>query len=404
MRTETRSKLVLALAALVALSTGGCVAAEDAGGEEGDEVQTDELGISVTSTTLAGHPVWTHFTNPGAYADGHDPTILNEIIRLINDTPQGATIRAAIHSLTANGVQNALISAKNRGVIVKVAEDGSDKHDEDDSPRVLKAALGANLVFCGDGTASGAHGCVTRDASGIMHTKLYTFSQTKDPTGVMRSDVVWFGSANMTNATGANTFNNTVTIYGDEALYDDFNGYFGHLFQQQHYAGNDYYDASASRGYWVTPTVRAYASPEQDSDLVVNRLNDIVADASCRVRVAQAMIHDSRPEIIDLLVKLKKGGCKVWVVGSSIQPTSLAKLKNAGISVRGNNVHDKTVLVYARFAASTENRYLVFTGSHNWTYSANYRNDELFVRLESEDLYDAYYDHFNDAYNNGTAQ
>ena len=53
-----------------------------------------------------------------------------------------------------------------------------------------------------------------------MHSKLYTFSQTRDPNGALRDDVVWLGSANMTHATGAKSFNNTLTIYGDTALYD----------------------------------------------------------------------------------------------------------------------------------------------------------------------------------------
>ena len=35
-----------------------------------------------------------------------------------------------------------------------------------------------------------------------------------------------------------------------------------------------------------------------------------------------------------------------------------------------HEVHDKTVLVRARFAGSSLPRRLVFTGSHNWTESA----------------------------------
>ena len=75
------------------------------------------------------------------------------------------------------------------------------------------------------------------------------------------------------------------------------------------------------------------------------------------------MIHDSRGAIVDLLVSLKKGGCKVWVVGSSIETGSLGKLKKAGIPVRKNKVHDKTIIVDAKFAGSNQNRKLVFTGS-----------------------------------------
>lgn len=403
MRFELRSRLV-ATAAFCALSLGACGPVQDTDTPEADAPALGEVraGVNVASTTIGGHPVWAHFTNPPAFG-GDDRTILNETIRLINDTPSGARIRAAIHSLTANGVYNALISAKNRGVTVQVVEDGSDEFESDTSPRDLHAALGANHVFCGDRREGGNYGCITTDPSGIMHTKLYTFSQTKDPNGVLRSNVVWFGSANMTYATGSQTFNNTLTIYGDTALFDNFNTYFGQLFAQKHYAGNNFYDAASARGYFVTPTARVYASPDQDGDLVYNRLNDIVADSTCRVRVAQAMMHDSRPELIDLLVRLKKGGCGVWVVASKVESTSLGKLKGAGIGVRTHAVHDKYILVYARFADSTANRYLVFTGSHNWTYSANYRNDELFVRVESEAFYTPYYNHFNDAYNTGTA-
>ncbi len=398
MRYQKRLHVVTATAALCALGLNACEPPQDT---DEPDVESAQHAINVASTTLGGYPAWAHFTNPPAFG-GDDRTILDETVRLIDSTPSGATIRAAIHSLTANGIQSALINAKNRGVIVKVVEDGSDEFEADASPADLHAALGANHVFCGGGVEGGNYGCITSDPSGIMHTKLFTFTQTKDPGGVLRSNVVWFGSANMTYATGSQTFNNTVTIYGDADLFTKFNTYFGQLFNQSHYAGNNFYDAAAGRGYWTTPTARVYASPDQDGDLVYNRLNDIVADSTCRVRVAQSMIHDSRPELVDRLVSLKQGGCGVWVVGSSIQPASLSKLKSAGIGVRQHSVHDKTIAVFARFAGSADNRHLVFTGSHNWTYSANYRNDEIFVRLESADLYNAYYNHFNDAYNTGT--
>jgi phosphatidylserine/phosphatidylglycerophosphate/cardiolipin synthase-like enzyme len=399
MRFKMRSYIVAATAAMGSLALNACDASQDS---DEPELGVAQSAVSVASTTIAGFPAWAHFTNPPAFA-GDDRTILNEAIRLINDTPSGARIRAAIHSLSVNGVQTALVNAKNRGVTVQVVEDGSDEFDPDASPHDLHAALGASHVFCGGRVQGGNYGCITSDPSGIMHTKLYTFSQTKDPNGVLRSNVVWFGSANMTYATGAQTFNNTITIYGDVDLFNNFNTYFTQLFNQNHYAGNNFYDATAGRGYWVTSTARVYASPDQDSDLVYNRLNDIGADSTCRVRVAQAMIHDSRLELVDLLVRLKQGGCGVWVVGSSIEPIALSRLKGAGIGVRKHDVHDKFILVNAKFAGSADNRSLVFTGSHNWTYSANYRNDELFVRVESQDFYTPFYNHFNDAYNTGTA-
>jgi phosphatidylserine/phosphatidylglycerophosphate/cardiolipin synthase-like enzyme len=391
--------LGVALVVSLLVGSGACAAVDEAD-EELDDVTDREEGIASKATSIAGHPVYAHFTNPPSAA-GNDPTILAELVRLVDATPAGEEIRIAIHSLTVNEVASALAAAKQRGVTVYAVEDGSDQFDEDESPRKLHEALGDHHRFCGDGVKGGNEGCITRDASGIMHTKLALFSRATDPNGTPRSNVSWFGSANLTHATGAKTFNNTVSVYGDSELYDGFVQYFGRLWSMTHYTGNDFYDASAKRGFINAATARVYASPEQDGDLVYNRLDDIDADGSCRIRVAQAMIHGSRSALVDLLVRHKKHGCRVWVVASSIDPAPLATLKAAGIPVRHQKVHDKTVLVKARFAGSEKTRSLIFTGSHNWTHSANYRNDELFVRLESEDLYDAYYAHFNDAYGTG---
>ena len=35
-------------------------------------------------------------------------------------------------------------------------------------------------------------------------------------------------------------------------------------------------------------------------------------------------------------------------------------------------------------------------------YSASYRNDEILVKNENQALYNAFYIHFNNAYNNGS--
>lgn len=403
---------ILAIASALAIAVAGC--AGDAPDWDDDNLVEDEPETdngtepddadeafgppTGTQVTLGGIPAWVHFTNPKTAPGGDDRTILREVIRLINATPKGARIRAAIHSFTVNGVEKALIAAHNRGVIVQIAEDGSDRTDEDDSPRKVANALGARHVFCGSGTN---HGCITRDPSGIMHTKLMTFSQTTDPKGTPRNNVVWFGSANMTNATGAKSFNNTVTIYGDTELFERFNTYFAHLFEERHFAGNNYYDAQAGRGFYVTPTARVYISPEQSGDLIANRLNDIVANDNCEIRISQSMMFNSRTNLIDVIAKKKAGGCKVWVVGNRIQSTALAKMRNANFRLRQNKVHDKYILVNARFADSNQNRTIVFTGSHNWTQSANYVNDELFIRLEDKALYDAFLGHFNSAYNTG---
>lgn len=45
--------------------------------------------------------------------------------------------------------------------------------------------------------------------------KLFAFSAATAPDGNVASDAVWFGSANQMYASGMQTYNNTVTVYGD---------------------------------------------------------------------------------------------------------------------------------------------------------------------------------------------
>jgi phosphatidylserine/phosphatidylglycerophosphate/cardiolipin synthase-like enzyme len=340
---------------------------------------------------------------------GQDITQLNKMIALFNGAPAGSEVRIALYSITANIVYDAIKAAVDRGVHVYVVHNGEDKNSTDDSPAALASLLGANHHWCDHGSSSLAYGggCISNSDTGLMHAKYMLFSQTKDSAGTPRSWVTWFGSPNMTYASGANLFNNSFTIYGDKTLYDNFyTEQWLPQWQENTYPGNDFYVASAPRGYFGSSAshVQVYSSPEQTTDLVVNRLGYIDADADCRIRVMEASINDTRSAVVDKLVSLHNGGCKVWVDVGAIQSGSLSKLKSAGIAVHKSPVHDKTILVSARYAGSSAVRTLVFTGSHNLTKSALRYNDELLVKVEdSQPMYDAFYAHFNDAYNTGTA-
>ena len=371
---------------------------------EGSAGIAQEPAIEVPSATLGTSPVWAHFADPPA-AGGRDMTILNEFERLVNNASPGSIIRAAIHSLTWSNAADALVSARDRGVDVGVVVDGN-------VARSLEAAvsrlrdLGAGVRFCADNPAGG---CVTTNV-GNMHAKFMTLSETTDPSGAARSDVSWFGSANLTRRTGSDKFNDTVTVYEDPNLFRGFNGYFAELWEQNHYAANDFYDARSRRGYYRGSVATVFASPEQNTDLVYSRLNDLTANAAGRIRVAQARFSDGRAPLADLLVAHRRRGTRVWVLvgirpdgGANIGATVLRKLRRASIPVRKRDIHSKFVAVYGNFRGTYE--YRVYTGSHNWTYSANYDNDEVLVRMGAETgadhpLYDAYWAHFNGAYRN----
>ena len=375
-------------------------------GSGGDPGGADGAGGRVASLTLGASPVWAHFTNPPAFG-GTDATILTEFARLVRDAPATSAIRCAIHSISHLEPADALVDARDRGVDVRVVVDGNVAVSTADGARRLRD-LGRAVRFC---TGNRGGGCVTTNV-GNMHAKFLTMGETTEPDGVARRDVSWFGSSNLTDPSGTKSFNNAITVYEDPALRAGFDAYFDELWSQNHYPSNDFYSAAAGRGYYRGATATIFASPEANTDLVYSRLNDLTPGPSCSIRVAQSQFTDGRTRLADLLVAHKRRGCDVRVaVGlrpdhrPAIGAIVRARLAGAGIPIRKHHVHSKVVVLAAQFGEQFHHR--VYTGSHNWTHSANYDNDEVFVRMAAETeishpLYDAFHGHFNDAYDAGS--
>lgn len=408
-RTSGTKWLARTLAlATCAWSLGGCGPAP--ADVEGSDLETGALqsGISSASGTIGGKLAWVHFNHPPA--GGTDVTITNEIKRLIDHTPAGGTIRAAIHSISNQAVADSLLAAQNRGVTVYVVMDAKNATTGYAAVTTIKKL--ANYKFCTN--ASGGGGCISTSASSNMHTKLFTFSQTTDPSGVSRPYVSWVGSANLTGASGTEASNNSVTLYDAVTLYDSLNANFTDMWNRKHYTGNDYYDSATGRGYYLTTPVDAYASPEGagQTDTIVTRLNDVTPDSTCRVRIGMAFVTEGRPDLLAQIKRMRAGGCAVWMVvsgdasaGIDMPQSVYNELLDAGVSLRRKDkVHDKFFVVYGNYG-STYN-YRVYTGSQNWSQDALNENEELFLKLAPETgsvhpIYDAYYAHFNDAYNIG---
>jgi hypothetical protein len=357
----------------------------------------------VARATLAGYPTWFFFTRPDrpcrSTADpGVDMNAIDELTRLIGTVPAGGRIDGHIFSISVDSVAKALLDAQTRGVDVRMSMDGGVAASTDTAKINYLDKL-TKKVYC---THSNNQSCIATADDAISHTKLFTFSTATAPDGAVSSNVVWFGSANQTYASGARLYNNTVTVYGEASLYTQLRTYLDELYAQRRFA--DYYDPDSGRGHLLAAAADIYVSPEVQTDLVVNRLDDVTPDSSCRVRVMQASVRDSRLDVVSRLAAMKRGGCQIWVVSDTVEPAALAALKAAGISVRHMPIHDKSFIVYAKFG--TTYQYRVYSGSQNLSGSAAHKYDEIFVKLAPETgtthpIYDAYYTHFNDAYNSG---
>jgi len=358
----------------------------------------------VAHASLAGYSTWFFFTRPdrpcrGDAGSGTDMNAVDELTRLIGTVPAGGRIDGHIYSISIDGVAKALLDAQTRGVDVRMSMDGDVAASTDTAKTAYLDKL-TKKVYC---THSNNRSCISTADDAISHTKLFTFSTATAPDGAVASNVVWFGSANQTYASGARLYNNTVTVYGEASLYTQLRAYLDELYTQHRYA--DYYDPDSGRGHLLATAADVYASPEVSTDLVVNRLDDITPDANCRVRVMQASIRDSRLDVTAQLARMKRGGCQIWVVSDTVEPDALAALKSAGIPVRHMPIHDKSFIVYGKFG--TAYQYRVYSGSQNLSGSSAHKYDEIFVKLAPETgsthpIYDAYFTHFNDAYNVGT--
>ena len=363
--------------------------------------------VHQASATIGGYPVWAHFANPTA---GRDYTIITELQRLIDNAPAGSTVKGTIHSLSIDSVADALLRAQTRGVTVMVVIDGKNAPSTDPAVTTIKKLT--NHKFCTN--ANGGTGCISTSADGDMHTKMFTFTSTTDPDGVRRSNVSWFGSANLTYATGTDAFNNTITVYGDTALMNGLNANFSDLWNRRHYSGNDYYDSASGRGYYQATAADAYASPEgaDQTDTIATRLNDLTPNSNCRLRVGMASVTSGRPKVVDVVKSYRSGGCSVWMAvgtdssgGISMTESVYDELLTAGVAIhRKDNIHNKFFMAYGSYGGTYQ--YRVYTGSQNWTQDALNENEEIFVKMGPETgtvhpLYDAYYTHFNEAYNTG---
>jgi phosphatidylserine/phosphatidylglycerophosphate/cardiolipin synthase-like enzyme len=414
MHSKPGSSRLIPRALTMALCTGAVLGCGEPPPSEPDMVEVDvgttQSAIRSASGTLGGKLVWAHFNNPPAFA-GRDYTITDELKRLINAVPAGGTIRGAIHSLSMTDVADALLAAQNsRGVTVYLVLDG--KNEPSTGAAVTTIRNIANHRFCTN--SNGGDGCISTSVDGNMHTKMFTFSQTKDPSGVLRSNVSWFGSANLTNASGTDAFNNTITVYDADTLYAGLNANFSDMYNRRHYTNNDYYDSASGRGYYLTNPADVYASPEGpgQTDTIVTRLNDVTPDTNCRLRIGMSFVTTGRPELLAQVKRMKAGGCAVWMVvgtdetgGISMSQSVYNELLDAGVAIRRRDkVHDKFFAVYGKYGTSYAWR--VYTGSQNWSQDALNENEEIFVKLAPETgtvhpIYDAFYTHFNDAYNGG---
>ncbi|MFF4359268.1 phosphatidylserine/phosphatidylglycerophosphate/cardiolipin synthase family protein [Streptomyces sp. NPDC001604] len=356
--------------------------------------------------------------------------IFTQLVRLIDATPAGATIRGSMYEFQDQEVADALLAADERGVNVKLIVDESTYEGAAgvayDNPvyQALKAGLGNNdaarswIVVCDDkfedddGVDDVVRGClsVAPPAPAYNHNKYFIFSRIGPfDDGTSYSKVVFQTSSNLSDWYKVESFNDAVTFV-NPTVYDAYASY-----HEKQRAGR-YLSGGNNHVYFSTPTgstYRAFFFPRGDAsynnpatDTIVNALNEV----SCAytgtdgkrhqtdIRIVVHAFYGSRIQVADKLAQLRGAGCWIDIIYAETDSKITNKLTAAGIQHRRCRIpngpgidvrpHNKEILIDGDFGGSITPR--VYTGSANLAGSSLRSADEAIVRIVSASYHAKY--------------
>lgn len=418
-----RSRIFTALSIAVALSFMPMAANAKSSTPDPNpsDVATYNNGIRIEAT----------FNDPFRGADKNgalrDTNILRDYVRLVDSVPRGSVIRAGIFNAsggTGSTIYNSFEAAQDRGVRVHAVQSGKGK--ESAVQQDIAKLLGANHTWCQNKTSDGSRNtaCLSNQKTGNMHMKFALFSRAKDKNGKEHKHAIWVSSANFTNASGNNLYNNAITIYGDSDLYDQLRTGMWNKMVDPNYATSDFYNPSADRGLYHSKKskVTIYVGPDATPgvDMYADRLKPFVADKDCDVYVQHIRFKRTLPSFgvppAERLKRMANGGCTVKALtyrlpkgaeanqADYLAPTVQTIFTDTkGMTMRCAPIHDKSMLIRARTSEGGALRYFVFGGSHNLSTTAQRYSDEMIIKVDSKDLYVGFRDHFRKAWANSDA-
>ena len=313
-------------------------------------------------------------------------TLDDKLITYINACQ--STLDIAIYnssSLAADlGIAGAINAAYNRGVQVRVIYDGSTGGN-------MIGLLNTNIPKIASPTTS---------SYGIMHNKFVIFdANNSDP----NKPYVWTGSTNWTQAQIDGPDRNSVILIQDQTLA------LGYKIEFEEMWGSNTMtpDALVSKfGPYKTDntphtyiiggkTINSYFSP---SDNTNSKIITTINTANTDIDVATMLI--TRSDISTALINKYNGGLtNVNVVVDSQNPTSnqiatiqAGLMSNHAVVYTNSGIMHNKFMVVDNFNSSSDP--LVLLGSHNWSSSAENKNDENTLIVHDLNIANQYYQAF----------
>lgn len=348
----------------------------------------------VTVSNSTGN-IKVYFNTPvnHSYSTGVNATYLYQaiddtLIKYINRAKY--TIDLAIYNFnnsSISNISNALNAAAARGVVC----------------RIIGCGTSANL---GIGELTGANmytliGPSESNRPGIMHNKFFLFdTESADP----NDPLVWTGSTNLTSG-NINLDANNVIIIQDQSLARAYKIEFEEMWGSTSNTPN----ASKARfGSFKTNNtphefiindkrVESYFSP---TDGVNSKIVQTIATSTNDLSIATMLL--TRTEIADAIIACHSAGSSVNMLTNAAGNNTPASINTSLIAALGAShyvyysgtsgvMHNKYMIVDQGAANSDP---MVFTGSHNWSASADNDNDENTLIIHDATIANIYYQNF----------
>lgn len=368
------------------------------GAGEGTTEEQQESLVPV-ALTLPG----VYFTEPAKVAAGQSSyTIIDKIIQLVKATPAKDSIHLCIYLMDYPALEDELIKAHQRGVVVKIIVDKS-REESIQMNSMLIPRLSSRLSAPSEvvTTVSDA------GSTAINHNKFLLVSSAVTSNG-KRNNIVFQTSHNW-NISETKKMQDALVL-SNEGVYHAFRNYWSQL-KQRAAAGMSqfWYEEFQEEGEGIT----AFFLPKRRNgsaygdDTIIEILNKITTPATATIRIGMSDWVKSRINVAEKLLDLRKKGAKVeLVVKSSIDievQQVLKELVNAGGSVKMYNmtqpgqkvnIHAKFMLIEGSWSGASAK--VLVTGSHNFTTNALRNNNEILLQWVNAPLYDSYVQYFNE--------
>lgn len=348
--------------------------------------------------------------------------VTDKIVNAINAAVPGSDIHVATWNMRDRGAVRALLRAQKRGVRVHLimAKENSSMTRPRGGKRMVNRLFGSLARGLATGNrlveperSSAAKVCARscRGFSGIAHTKIYLFSQA----GAV-SNVVMYGSANLTDLAATNQWNDIFTVVGNAEMYafmvDAFNQMWADVPQPAPYMSGTFANMQFING--------PFRGPGAPDNLALEDLNKVQCTGAApgygngngktRIRIAMtAQLDTIGLAIANKLHQLWDQGCDVKIVyavfGNNVLKAYRAGGPRGGVPiqqvVRDVNhdgvydfyLHTKFMTIDGVYAGNPASR-VTINGSTNWTQVGLKDSDDSYVRIFGDPGVNNYYTNF----------